>query len=523
MLKKKYKYFDGLNDENIKAYEPQLWPFYAYEIIAPTIENQDLFVKFFLSIMRVENKKLLDEELTYNDKTIKRTKRTIKNQLPNLFSDELLEKIVLRVGDLGLIEQNKISLKVYNDFFSDTVHISNDLKKIVLLQDAVTGEVVPHIDFISDFNNLSNSNLNYEIKPSKYDKPSLLDIQKAYNYAKLIEERNIDNDEVEEEDDIWFDEVEEIDEDFTQLFFKDEEIVQEIIRNKDIGKNSHILFVNDQPDLIYFEFLPYSSVITNQISFLSPFFDSSNSWFTKLITKSRSINKDVNDLFEYLNEMSENSHKEYLSQLEEKINNDVDEEVEERFHKDSLYILIEKLNEPGLLRTFNEIQKLQHVGARTVYTEYVVFLEELFNLFSKSYDDEFEDIKEYVNQGKSKFKETLEFLAYTTKIEIPKIYYDKTRYNQISDLVNGKSNRTHFFLTRVTYLLLLEAYYKKTILNDLLDKDKKFLSRLKLINSARNSYSHYSKNNASYSQENISQEFSYVVEKLIKVYLGGKI
>jgi len=519
MLSKKYRIFNPINSEVLNSYEPSLWPFYVYEIIAPTVEIQDIFAKFFLSVVRVENKKFLLDEFSYDKTSIAKAKKVIKQQLPTLFSDELLDKIIAAVEEMNLINNNKISETGFNELFNSEVSLSNNLKKIILLQDAVSGEVVPHIDFINDFESISDSRLRYSIKSSIQKRPSLLQIQKAYNYSQLIEERiikGISNDEYEE---AWFDDESDLDERFVFNLIKDENISKNATVEQNIEKNSQILFLNDQPLLVYFEFLPYSSMATGEISFLSPFFDSSNTWFSNVVHKSKSINDDVSQLVETIKLLSEEKRIKYQDQIKKEIKEKINPELEKEFLQDELSILIKKLGQPGLEKTYEQIQELQQIKARTVNTEYGVFLEELFDFIGNLNKSEFQEIKNYVNQGRVKFQETIQFLGDIKKIEIPTIYYDKTRYDQISQFVDKKINKIQFFITKVSYLLLLEAYYKKTILHNIIEDDKKILIRLKLLNSARNSNSHYTDDKIDYNFKEISNEFAYVVKRIIIEYL----
>ena len=519
MKKYKFKLFDNSENELHKKLDTHLWPFYSYEIIAPKIESKDLFVKLYIDLIRMENKKAEHNEFAFEDIMLKRVRRQIKTNFPQLFSNELIEKIEKNIREIYLKNSKVIDKEKYEMHLESPISMSANLQKITLLQDAITGEVVPYIDLIKDYNSLTKSKLDNVLKMSNQDRPSLLSIQKAYKLAKIIGDTTTSLSSKEEvlEDDFTYDNDDEIDDDFFDSFVKDDEIQKPDTKKKKVNRGSEIIFLQKSPKVVAFEFASYGNITTGETVFSSPFDTSSDHWFNKIVKRSRTISESVDKLLISVSSKVLSMHQDYLKKNEVKIEKELKKpEVAEKIANDKLKPLVETLDDKHLLESYNEILKLRTIKASTLYTEYGKFLEGLFHIIIQRYDCHMDKIKDSLLKGRRTFESSMKFLS-LKGIKMVGSYTCEARYKQMTRLVKGKYSNKEYLLTKVVYLLLLDTYAIDTLLTNILKRDKEFLLKIDSINNNRNMNSHYNQSvKTEYTKA--EEEFTYVVTELINQF-----
>lgn len=469
------------------------WPFYVYQIAAPKLESIDVFGKLFIKLLLV-NKDVNQAIVTVTDNELNRVKLFLRNNFSNFMSKELLGQIQDNLYRESVLIDNSIFVENFTNKFSKEMVLSSNLETITIYQDAITGEVAPHINEFNNINIEQYSKVEENIQYFDIKKPDIFKINKAYKLANIYNLSNEPKDSVETllEEDFIFDESE-ADEQYRDVELLEHDSIKEINSGFDtqINIDKGIIFLKDYPERVNLEFEMIFDQVDYNIIYTSPFKEESDDWFTNLVSKAITTHSSIKEHFEvYIEEC-----KEYIQSKEIKIESKVKEVLlTKKINLDHIQDLIEDNSKFEVVRKiYDSIRNLQLINDDAVLTKYGVFIEGLFDIMWQDVKNIYAE-KVNLNNNYVKFKREISSTCEFYGIIIPKSFTSRDRYDHINKIVKGDRTKKPVLLTRVVMMLIADFYNIKNPLSKIIYDDKSFIMKINDLNQFRNEASHYSNN-----------------------------
>lgn len=470
----------GLNSLNSRCQRKKIaWPIYAWQCILPIdmAEDIDILQKLLLSSTLIGNieQSFLVEKLGFSKDLLKSVKEKCIN-----------DKYLTMQGELTDIGKKKVANE---NFYSSDLDSASKCKKIYLLKDAMSGDVIPNfsIEYIPRWVEGEKETLVLPENNINKKKPTILDIITGLKIGNRLNKVRKDQQQAYATENVEIYEYEFDDDEVDWTNINDEGNIEVKKENKvedyeEKNKITNIKIWDNTPELIYVDSYIYIDPDKpNEWRVMSPLGRDEDSWFTSRLRAETYKNSDLKEEIDFFVDITREELR--------------DKYAFENHYKIDLFNQFPKIaNYPEFKSLKEEIESVKRVEVRikggdedydTLFLRCQKTLECLFGLCISKIENRFDLVK---NINKDDFKYQVNSMASKIGINIPQNYLSFQICNSLFYVPKLKSGSIK---DRALFMLYDANYNENSKSLYILKAMPEFYENINLIANNRNNTSHF--------------------------------